>query len=293
MCFQIIPLCPSCEEPAGLGEEIIYADAICTGTCQGDDVCGTTTRRLTQYELELHPDFECLTPGCPRVESLIDRIKNSTVNKNGSANENGNRITPILSNGRRHYRQRRCDDSAERQQEHAEEEDAEVGRGDGGRDGSESGDEDDNNDGKINDEEAEVEAARNQAKQFLRARYQGCLSLCIIPFCEQTGNGGSVNASIQPGCASDSETAVVDSSALAYRAVQKPAIRRGRHSRPWSKTPPQKRGKPWNAEEEAILWKLRRRGMDFDEVAKHIDRTERGCYDRYNKLRNEGYGRGR
>lgn len=26
-------------------------------------------------------------------------------------------------------------------------------------------------------------------------------------------------------------------------------------------------------------------------VQKHIDRTERGCYDRYNKLRNEGFGR--
>lgn len=75
----------------------------------------------------------------------------------------------------------------------------------------------------------------------------------------------------------------------------------------------QKRGKPWNLEEESALWKLRRRGMEFDEIAvsetvlkyseprlrcltlrqKQIDRTERGCYDRFNKLRNEGFGRGR
>lgn len=61
-------------------------------------------------------------------------------------------------------------------------------------------------------------------------------------------------------------------------------------------------------DEETILWKLRRRGMEFDDIAvskrdfhletsklmdflqKQIDRTERGCYDRYNKLRNEGFG---
>lgn len=29
----------------------------------------------------------------------------------------------------------------------------------------------------------------------------------------------------------------------------------------------QKRGKPWNIEEEAALWKLRRRGMEFDQIA--------------------------
>lgn len=31
--------------------------------------------------------------------------------------------------------------------------------------------------------------------------------------------------------------------------------------------------------------------MDALAVQDQIDRTERGCYDRYNKLRNEGYGR--
>lgn len=29
----------------------------------------------------------------------------------------------------------------------------------------------------------------------------------------------------------------------------------------------QKRGKPWGPDEEAILWKLRRRGMEFDVIA--------------------------
>lgn len=31
--------------------------------------------------------------------------------------------------------------------------------------------------------------------------------------------------------------------------------------------------------------------MEFEAIAGQIDRTERGCYDRFNKLRNEGYGR--
>lgn len=53
----------------------------------------------------------------------------------------------------------------------------------------------------------------------------------------------------------------------------------------------QKRGKPWGPDEEAILWQLRHQGMEFEAIAGQIDRTERGCYDRFNKLRNEGYGR--
>lgn len=105
MCFQIIPLCPACEDPSGLGEEIIYAEDVCDGNCAADDVCGTTTRLMTQVELD-NPDFECLTPGCINVRSEL---------------------------------------SAE-------------------------------------EEEAEVQAARDHAKQFLRERYENCLSLCIIPF---------------------------------------------------------------------------------------------------------------
>lgn len=184
MCFQIIPLCPACEEPAGLGEEIIYADDVCAGTCQGDDICGTTTRRLTQHELELHPDFRCLTPGCPRAESL----NHSGSSSNGaSASASGGSNT---TRGGRYYR-RAC--SAEEKSDREEEEE-----GGGGREGSETGDEDDraSNDNHNDGDEAEVQAARDRAKQFLRTRYQGCLSLCIIPLSEQAGEG-SAAASMQ------------------------------------------------------------------------------------------------
>lgn len=107
MCFQIIPLCPACEEPSGLGEEVIYAEDVCAGNCEGEDVCGTTTRLMTQVEVD-NPDFDCLTPGCLNVRSVL---------------------TP-------------------------------------------------------SEEEAEVQSARDHAKVFLREQYEGCLSLCILPFYE-------------------------------------------------------------------------------------------------------------
>lgn len=72
MCFQIIPLCPACEEPSGLGEEIIYAEDVCNGSCEGDDVCGTTTRLMTQAEVD-NSDFDCLTPGCVNVRSELSQ----------------------------------------------------------------------------------------------------------------------------------------------------------------------------------------------------------------------------
>jgi hypothetical protein len=63
MCFHIIPLCPDCEEPSGLGEEVIYSDEVCCGHCPPEDVCGSTTRIMTKSEVR-NPDFECSTPGC-------------------------------------------------------------------------------------------------------------------------------------------------------------------------------------------------------------------------------------
>lgn len=129
MCFQIIPLCPACEEPSGLGEEIIYAEDVCSGHCTGDDVVGTTTRLMTQYEVEHYYDniaaddrasvvssqdggkrgvFDCLTPGCDSV---------------------GGRLS-------------------------------------------------------ADQEEQEVQSARDHAKVFLREKYENCLSLCILPFVE-------------------------------------------------------------------------------------------------------------
>lgn len=83
MCFHIIPLCPGCEEPSGLGEEIIYSDEICCGHCPSEDVCGSTTRLMTEREVQ-HPDFECSTPGCgdarttltpPEEESEVQRAR--------------------------------------------------------------------------------------------------------------------------------------------------------------------------------------------------------------------------
>lgn len=127
MCFQIIPLCPGCEEPSGLGEEVIYAEHICSGRCTGDDVVGTTTRLMTRYEVDHYYDrcnddsssqdgggrersFECLTPGC-----------------DGHAAEG--RLSP-------------------------------------------------------DQEEQEVQGARDHAKVFLREKYENFLSLCILPFVE-------------------------------------------------------------------------------------------------------------
>ncbi|KAF3764158.1 hypothetical protein M406DRAFT_330510 [Cryphonectria parasitica EP155] len=197
MCFQIIPLCPACEEPSGLGEEIIYAEDVCAGHCTSDTVCGTTTRLMTQREVD-NPDFECLTPGCVNVRSGMS----------------------------------------------------------------------------LAEEEAEVQAARDHARQFLRDRYQNCLSLCILPFYDPPESPFQTHYDSDP----------VE---IYVAPMAKPNAVRRRQDRPWSK----KRGKPWGPEEEAILWKLRRKGMEFDDIAKQIDRTERGCYDRFNKLRNEGYGR--
>lgn len=68
MCFQIIPLCPACEDPSGLREEVLFAEDVCEGRCAGDDVVGTTTRLMTQAEVD-NPDFDCLTPGCVDVRS--------------------------------------------------------------------------------------------------------------------------------------------------------------------------------------------------------------------------------
>lgn len=107
MCFQIIPMCPACEEPSGLGEEIIFAEDVCSGNCEGDDVVGTTTRLMTQAEVE-NPDFDCLTPGCVNV------------------------VSPLSPD----------------------------------------------------EEEAEVQGARDHAKRFLREKHENCLSLCILPFYE-------------------------------------------------------------------------------------------------------------
>lgn len=107
MCFQIIPMCPACEEPSGLGEEIIFAEDVCNGNCDGDDVEGTTTRLMTQAEVE-NPDFDCLTPGCVNV------------------------VSPLSPD----------------------------------------------------EEEGEVQGARDHAKRFLREKHENCLSLCILPFYE-------------------------------------------------------------------------------------------------------------
>lgn len=129
MCFQIIPVCPACEEPSGLGEEVIYAEDVCSGRCSGDDVVGTTTRPMTRWEVSHYYDdkkpssddgsdggrgssagfFECLTPGC-----------------DSRACEE-NRLSP-------------------------------------------------------DQEEQEVQSARDHAKVFLREKYENCLSLCILPF---------------------------------------------------------------------------------------------------------------
>lgn len=68
MCFQIIPLCPACEDPSGLREEILFAEDVCDGKCAGDEVVGTTTRLMTQAEVD-NPDFDCLTPGCVNIRS--------------------------------------------------------------------------------------------------------------------------------------------------------------------------------------------------------------------------------
>ncbi|KAG8157380.1 hypothetical protein KVR01_012764 [Diaporthe batatas] len=70
MCFHIIPLCPGCEEPSGLGEEVIYSDDVCCGHCPPEDVCGSTTRLMTKSEVS-HPDFECSTPGCGDVRTSL------------------------------------------------------------------------------------------------------------------------------------------------------------------------------------------------------------------------------
>lgn len=70
MCFHIIPLCPGCEEPSGLGEEVIYSDEVCCGHCPPEDVCGSTTRFMTKREVG-HPDFECSTPGCGDAATIL------------------------------------------------------------------------------------------------------------------------------------------------------------------------------------------------------------------------------
>lgn len=111
MCFQIIPLCPGCDEPSGLGEEIIFAEDVCRGDCDGDDVRGTTTRVMTQAEVD-NPDFDCLTPGCVDIRS---------------------ELSP-------------------------------------------------------EEEEAEVQGARDHARRFLREVHENCLSLCILPFYEPQGH---------------------------------------------------------------------------------------------------------
>ncbi|KAL1877927.1 hypothetical protein Daus18300_002280 [Diaporthe australafricana] len=122
-------------------------------------------------------------------------------------------------------------------------------------------------------EETELQRARDHAKRFLRETHEDCLSLCILPFIEEA----------IPSVESTPEPPVTG-----FRPVNKPNPP-GLHgkSRPWSK----KRGQQWGREEEVALWKLRRQGMEFSQIARQIDRTERGCYDRYNKLRNEGFGR--
>lgn len=108
MCFHIIPLCPGCEEPSGLGEEVIYSDEICCGHCPPEDVCGSTTRFMTRREVD-HPDFECSTPGCGEVRTILT----------------------------------------------------------------------------ANQEEAEIQRARDHAKRFLRETHEECLSLCILPFIDE------------------------------------------------------------------------------------------------------------
>lgn len=109
MCFHIIPLCPGCEEPSGLGEEVIYSDEICCGHCPPEDVCGSTTRLMTKREVS-HPDFECSTPGCGDARTILTAAE----------------------------------------------------------------------------EEAELQRARDHAKRFLRETHEDCLSLCILPFMDET-----------------------------------------------------------------------------------------------------------
>lgn len=114
MCFQIIPVCPTCEEPSGLGEEIIFSEDVCAGDCEDEHVCGATMRLMTQAEVD-GLDFDCLTPGC--IAAVVRR-----------------ELCPA-------------------------------------------------------EEEAEVRGARDHAKQFLRERYENCLSLCILPFCDPPSTG--------------------------------------------------------------------------------------------------------
>ncbi|KAK2598812.1 hypothetical protein N8I77_012199 [Diaporthe amygdali] len=142
MCFHIIPLCPGCEEPSGLGEEVIYSDEICCGHCPPEDVCGSTTRFMTKREVD-HPDFECSTPGCGEVRTILT----------------------------------------------------------------------------ADQEEAELQRARDHAKRFLRETHEECLSLCILPFIDEPT----------------------------------PSI--------------EKRGQQWTREEEVVLWRLRRQGMEFNQIA--------------------------
>ncbi|POS70439.1 hypothetical protein DHEL01_v211165 [Diaporthe helianthi] len=132
MCFHIIPLCPGCEEPSGLGEEIIYSDDECCGHCPPEDVCGSTTRLMTKREVG-HPDFECSTPGCGDIHTSLSAAE----------------------------------------------------------------------------EEAEMQRARDHAKQFLRENNENCVSLCILPFMDE------------PAPVPDTETAP-EIPILGFRPVNKP-----------------------------------------------------------------------
>lgn len=137
MCFQIIPLCPACEEPSGLGEEIIYAEDVCSGHCTGDNVVGTTTRLMTRYEVD-----HCYDHHAEPFPSSSS--SSSQQDGEGGSGDGIARFFECLTPG--------C--NAEGGQLSADQ------------------------------EEQEVQGARDHAKVFLREKYENCLSLCILPFVE-------------------------------------------------------------------------------------------------------------
>lgn len=159
MCFHIIPLCPACEEPSGLGEEIIYAEDICSGRCTGDDVVGTTTRPMTQFEVHHYYADRAVASSDNRVRATSSRSSSSGAEKDGGSGRGGH-FFECLTPG--------CDAVAAAEDELS-----------------------------ADQEEQMVQSARDHAKVYLRDKYENCLSLCILPFVEAPirGSGWSVQVS--------------------------------------------------------------------------------------------------
>lgn len=174
MCFQIIPLCPGCEEPSGLGEEIIYAEDICSGHCTGDDVVGTTTRLMTRYEVDhCYDDDNAADAAVATVTTPVSIFEDDDEDDD---DENDSSFSPPRQQGttaggggassKRFFEclTPGCDAVA-------------VAAADGG-------DPEGFRRLSAEEEEQEVQGARDHAKVFLREKYENCLSLCILPFVE-------------------------------------------------------------------------------------------------------------